>query len=506
MPGQERDDVGGSFLRRAGPLVFARMIGAGFTFIIPLVLARAMALEEYGTYKQIFLISQTLQYTLPFGVAQSLYFFIPRAEQPRPWVAQTLSFLVLAGLLGATLVYTLGDGVAAILDNPGLLQFRGELALYVFGLVAASAFEISFTGQGKTKVAAVIYLVTDLLRACAMVVPVLLGYGLAGAMAATVGLTLLRAVVAWVTLITTTKGPLFVPAHLRTQMAYAAPFGAAMLLNVPQQYAHQYAVGAVVPPELFAIYAVGCFQLPLVDLLYTPTSEVLMVRVGELERQGRVRESVHAFREAAGRLAYFFLPTAAFLFVAAPEFIGALFGAKFLPAVPIFRVSVLAIALSTLPMDGLLRARNETRWIFKSYLIKALVTVPLLWVGVTWFGMLGGICAWASAEIIGKVTLLVRVPRALEHREGSLLVRIGRVLPWPALSRAALAAVGAGVAVGVLREATPAVFAELPRGDLWRALPLATVAVLFGVGYLVLLRVAGVRPLSVLATLRRRPS
>ncbi len=114
-----------------------------------------------------------------------------------------------------------------------------------------------------------------------------------------------------------------------------------MLLNVPQQYAHQYAVGSVVPPELFAIYAVGCFQLPLVDLLYTPTSEVLMVRVGELERQGRVSESLDAFRDAAGRLAYFFLPTAAFLFVAAPEFIGALFGAKFLPAVPLFRVSVL---------------------------------------------------------------------------------------------------------------------------------------------------------------------
>ncbi|MGA9525307.1 MAG: oligosaccharide flippase family protein, partial [Myxococcaceae bacterium] len=349
MPSLARDDGGANFLRRAGPLVFARLIGAGITFVIPLVLARAMALEEYGTYKQLFLISQTLQYTLPFGVAQSLYFFIPRTDQPRPWVAQSLVFLLFAGMLGATLVFTLSNEVSDLLGNPDLLRFRTELALYVFGLVAASALEIILTGQGRTKAAARIYLGTDLIRACAMVIPVFLGYGLAGAMRATVAVALLRAVVTWVTLFTATTGPLFRPEGVRTQLAWAAPFGAAMLLNVPQQNAHQYAVGSVVPPELFAIYAVGCFQLPLVDLLYTPTSEVLMVRVGELERQGRVSESVQAFREAAGRLAYFFLPTAAFLFVAAPEFIGALFGAKFLPAVPLFRVSVLGIALAILP-------------------------------------------------------------------------------------------------------------------------------------------------------------
>src|SRR4029079_13921750 len=116
-----------------------------------------------------------------------------------------------------------------------------------------------------------------------------------------------------------------------------------------------------VSPEAFALYAVGCFQLPIIDLLYTPTSEVLMDRLAELERENRREQGVVAFREATAKLSFAFLPAAAFLFASAPEFIAALFGPRFLPAAPLFRVSVIGVALATLPLDGALRARGETR-------------------------------------------------------------------------------------------------------------------------------------------------
>jgi O-antigen/teichoic acid export membrane protein len=496
----------GSFLRKAGPLVMARMAGAAITFAIPLVLARAMALEEYGTYKQLFLIAQTLYYILPFGVAQSLYFFIPRTDRARPWVMQTLAVLLLTGLCGGAVVLGLGQHAAALLGNGALLQYALPLAIYVACVVGAMPLEVTLTCQGRTRAAAVIYLGSDAVRAAAMIVPVFLGYGLWGAMNAMAAFAALRLVLTWAVSAGTTQGPLLQRGLVWRQVAYAAPFGAAMLLSIPQQYAHQYAVGATVPPELFALYAVGCFQLPLVDLLYSPTSEVLMVRVGELERQNRLREAVHAFREAASKLAYAFLPLSAFLFVAAPEFIGALFGDRFLGAVPIFRVSVLAIVLSCFPVDGLLRARNQTRYLFLSYLAKALVTVPLVWVGVRHFGMMGGILSWAAAELVGKVTLMLRIPRALDDPDGPLWVRVGRALPFRELGRASAAAVGAGVAVAALRELAPVGFAGLPDGFLWRALPLAVGGGLFAAGYLALLRAAGVRPLAVLASLRRRPA
>lgn len=502
------DSSGGSFLRKAGPLVFARLIAAGITFTIPLVLARAMALEEYGTYKQLFLIAQTLFYILPFGVAQSLYFFIPRNDNSRPWVAQTLLFTLFAGLGAAGLIFAFATPVASFLQNPGLLEYRWELAIYTAGLVASSPLEVMLTAQGRTKHSAVVYLASDALRAACMVVPVFLGYGLYGAMVCMAGFSVVRALAAWAAMVKGTKGPVAERGVMWRQLAYAAPFGAAMLLSIPQQYAHQYAVGAAVTPELFAIYAVGCFQLPLVDLLYTPTSEILMVQVGQLEREGRVREAIHAFKDACARLAYAFLPMAALLFVAAPEFIGALFGTKFLSAVPIFQISVLAVAMSIFPMDGLLRARNETRFLFISYLVKTLVTIPLVFFGVKYLGMMGGILSWAIAELVGKITLLVRVPTALGFtaQDGNFFARVARVLPGRELGKALLSAVGAGVLVVALRSLQPTAFGSLPEGFLWRCLPLALVSVLFVAGYFACLRATGVRPFAILASLRRRPT
>lgn len=490
-----------SFLGKAGPLVLARLFGAGLTFCIPFVLARVLAKEDYGTYFQLFLIATTLHYVLPFGVVQSLYYFVPRAGEKRPWLGQTLLYMSAAGLVAAGLVWALLEPVARQFNNPALLEYRAALAAYTGLLLGGFPLEVSLTSQGRTKHSAVVYGVSEVVRTAAMVVPCLLGFGLHGMMLAVAGFALVRYVAAWV-LVPRGSGPLLRAGLWREQLAYAAPFGLAMAVAIPQQNAHLYMVAGAVAPALYAVYRVGCSQLPLVDLLYTPTSEVLMVRLGELENQGRLEEGVVAFLEAAGKLAFVFLPFAAFLFAAAPEFIGTFYTAEYLPAVPIFRVSVLGVVFAILPMDGVLRARGHTRAILHSYLLKAAVTVPLVWVGVKQFGLMGAVASWALAEMVGKGALLVCVPRALSTPERAL--RIRDVIPWRELGKASLAAVAAAVGVFLLRAGTVHTWTGLPEGFVWRALPLALAGLLFAMGYVGVLYATGVRPLSVLASLRPR--
>ncbi|MBZ4416380.1 spore coat polysaccharide flippase ExoM [Myxococcus sp. RHSTA-1-4] len=493
---------GDSFLGRAGPLVLARLFTAGLTLSIPLVLARVLHLDEYGTYYQLFLIATTLYYVLPFGVVQSLYYFLPRAEAKRPYLGQTLLFMSAAGLVGAAAVWGLLGYVAGWFSNPALAEYRLPLAAYTAFLLGSFPLEVSLTAQGRTRASAAVYLVSDAARAAVMVVPPLLGASLYGMMVAVAAFAALRYVATWAVSLRGLTGPLVSRALFREQLAYAAPFGAAMLLAIPQQNAHLYAVAGTVAPALYALYRVGCFQLPVVDLLYTPTSEVLMVRLGELEHEGREEEGVVAFREASGKLAYVFLPFAAFLFAAAPEFIAAMFGEKFLPAVPVFRVSVLGVVLSILPMDGTLRARGQTRAIFASYAVKAAVTVPLVWLGVRHLGLMGGIGAWAVAEVVGKAMLLARVPAALSTSR--LRLGVVDVIPWRELGRASLAAGAAAVGVFLLRAAAEGAFGHLPEGFLWRVLPLASAGVLFVMAYVAALYATGVRPLRLLAALRPR--
>ncbi len=443
MPGprEEDRDVGRrstvdgrrSLLARARPLMLARLGAAALSFAIPLALARAFPQADYGTYKLLVVVSQTLYYVVPFGMAQSLYYFLPRVSQRRAWLSQTLAYLLLAGLAAALLIWLGRHALGRLLNNDGVATYGLELALYTMGLVGSMPLEVSHTARGLTRRAAWIYVVSDGLKAAVMTLPAVLGFGLPGVMAGMAAFALLRLAATWWVLLRSEPGPAWDLSGVRDQLRYALPFGLAMAVAIPQQHFHQFVVSSRLDAATFALYAVGVFQLPVIDLVYTPTSEVLMVRIAELEREGRPEAAAAVFREAVGHLARLFVPLSVFLVAVAPEFISALFTTRYLGSVPVFQVVSLSVVLACAPLDGVLRARDETGHILRSYLFKAAVNVPLVLLGVARFGMMGGVLAWLAAEIAGKAARAVRVPRALGVAGRALL-------PWGELGRTVAAA------------------------------------------------------------------
>ena len=425
-----------SLLARARPLLLARLAAAAISFAIPLALARRFRQDEYGTYKLLLLVANTLGYVLPMGMAQSLYYFVPRLSARRALLCQTLLFLLGAGLLALAGVNALSPWLARALNNPALEGDAPRLGLYMLGLLGSMPLEIVLTARGQISLAALTYLASDLLKAAAMVLPALLGWGLDGVLDGLCAFAIARLIACWLALGRGEAGPAFDRAVLARQLRYALPFGAAMLLSVPQGYFHQFLVSARLDAASFAVYSVGLLQLPVIDLLYTPTTEMLMIRIAELERAGAPQAAAAVFREAMAHLALAFVPLTALLLAVAPELVFALFTARYAAAVPIFRVASLGVLLACLPVDGALRARDQTRHLFASYLLKAALTVPLALLLVSRFGMMGGVASWLLAEVAGKLALLWRVPRALGVRPGALL-------PFAQLARAAAASAAA---------------------------------------------------------------
>ncbi|HEY3448658.1 MAG TPA: polysaccharide biosynthesis C-terminal domain-containing protein [Myxococcales bacterium] len=462
---------------RARPLIVSRFFVAVASAVLPLVLARRFSPADYGTYKQLFLVAQTLFYVLQLGVPQSLYYFVPRTAHRRPYLVHALVFLAGAGVLAAAALVWQAPRVAGWMHNPELARHAPALAVYLFGTLCSVPLEISLTASGRTRAASAFYAGSELLRAAAMTLPAVLGWGVQGVMAGVAGWALLRAAVTWAVVPRGTSGPWLAREGLWEQLRYALPFGAAIAVGLPQGYFHQYFVAAHEAPAAFAVYSVGLFQVPFVDLLYSPTSEVLMVSLGELDREGRLAERAGVFRGAVARLAYAFVPLAVFLGVAAPSFISALFTEKYLAAVPIFRVGVASVLLAALPLEGVLRARGETWHILAASALKAVVNVPAVVVGVWRFGLVGAVGAWLASEVVGKAALLWRVPRALG-------APLRRLMPWAELGRAAFASLAGAAAAW----AAQAAFAGLR--------PIAVLvlgAALFGVAYALALLAVGAR-------------
>ena len=85
------------------------------------------------------------------------------------------------------------------------------------------------------------------------------------------------------------------------QLAYAIPFALAVGVDAVQLNFHQYIVASRVDAATFAIYAVGCMQIPLLDLIMTSTVNVLMVKMAEEEHDHQVVRTL--WHETVCRLA-----------------------------------------------------------------------------------------------------------------------------------------------------------------------------------------------------------
>ena len=102
-------------------LVAGRTIGFAASFIIPVLLVRHFNQTEFGTYKQLFLIYGTLYGLAQIGMAESLYYFVPRKPQEAgPYIANTLITLACAGAACLGLLWLAEDRIVAWLSNPQL--------------------------------------------------------------------------------------------------------------------------------------------------------------------------------------------------------------------------------------------------------------------------------------------------------------------------------------------------------------------------------------------------
>lgn len=431
-----------SLWRSAGPLVVGRAALAIFGFVLPIVLARVLDQAAYGTWKQLYLVAFTGSLSLQLGLAQSLLYFLPRAgaEERRAWTAQTQLLLLLLGSAAFFGVQALGPVLAARFSNPQLAAIATPMAILTGCLIASAPLELALTASGRMKWSALTLVGTDLIRIAFILTPVWFGHGIVGIAWGAAASGLVRCGIS----VAVTNGlALPRPAwpRLREQLAYALPIGLAVLVAMPQSQLHQLFVAASHSPAEFAIYSVGVMQLPVVMMLYAPVSEAMQVRLAALERGGETHRAGEVFSDAVDKLAAIFLPLSALMIAVAAPVLGLLYGPDYAKSAPILQIAMASVAVASLPVDGVMKARGRTRTLLLVQGVKLAVTWPALLLGARAAGMPGIIAAHVAVELVTKLALLGIISRELR-------VGVGVLLGGARLGRAALVAAFAGTLGG----------------------------------------------------------
>lgn len=475
----------GKLARQASPLFVGRVASTALTFVLPLALARLLDPNGFGTYKQLFLVSQTVLMVGQIGLTQSLCYFLPGGGRERgAYVAQAVTGLAWISLFAGVALWCGAPWLSGWIGDGTLGLLRTPLALLTAGTLVSAPIESALLSEGRVGAAAFSYFINDALRATALLAGARAGgiVGLAWGAACYAGA---RVLILGLLLVSGTL-PLASPsmARIRRQLAYALPFAGSVLLYVAQRQFAPYAVSAYVAPGLFAVYSVALFHLPVVDIVYAPIAEVLVMRLSQLRAAeqgppetaatpaaattsatsatlatptagappGGALTSLAEWDDAVDKLASVLWPGAVLAWLLGGQLLPMLFTHRYDASVPLFYLATLELPMWVFPVDGLLRARGDIRFLFVWNGVRAVFTAGLVLAGIHTFGLGGAIGGALVAEALSRVVTLRRARRSL----------------GVARSLAAVPTLGA-IGLATLLAALPAVAVSHGRSG-WRAL------------------------------------
>ena len=422
-------------------LVAGRTAGLIATFAIGPLFARLFSVDEMGTYKAFFLVYATLYGLAQVGMAESLYYFVPRGEgRVARYVCNAALTLLVAGVACLGGLWLWRENIAAALNNPVLAGLLPLLGLFLTLTLVGTVLEITMISRKQHLRAAMAYALSDVARTALFIVPALMFVSLRAVFIGAVIFAAVRLAV-MVGLVWRQYGAGFRPdiTLWRTQLAYALPFALAVGIEVILVRYHEYVVAGSFDTATYAIYAMGCMTIPLVDLIMTSTTSVMMVKMAEhaTDRQ----EALALFHDTVSRPAFLIAPLAIALFVLAEPFIISLYTDVYAASVPIFMVWVLTIVPAIFAVDAVLRVYAQTRFLLVMNLVRLGFVAGLIGWFLGVFGLPGAVLVTLAATVVAKGLAVVRIARLLG-------VSIGAVLPWRTLARIGARAGAAAVPTG----------------------------------------------------------
>ncbi len=266
-------------------------------------------------------------------------------------------------------------------------------------------------------------------------------------------------------------------ATMRMQLSYALPFGVAGLLFALQTDLPNYFVSNQFDPAVYAIYAIGVFNIPLVGMLSESVGAVMIPQVSVLQKEGNNRAIIAMVASVARKLAFVYLPLYAFLIVMGREFLTALFTPQYAASWPIFAINLTLLPLSIFVSDPIMRAYAEHRqFLPKLYLTLVILLFGALWLGTGQFGLIWAISIVVTISLLGRLATWIKIGTMLHFRwrDVALLKDPGKI---------AIAAAVSGIATAFVRLGLHG----------WRPLSmLVACALVFGVVFLVAVLLLGV--------------
>ena len=380
-------------------LLAAKIVAFGFSFALPLLIVRYLSQDAVGHYRAAFQVITNAVIILPLGFSMSAYYFLARETERRS--AAIFNILIFNFVIGGLACLTLSlfpQIIGNIFHSEELLHLAPKIGIVIWIWIFATFLETVAIANQEARTATAFIILAQFSKTLLMGAAVLAFASVESFIYA----AMIQGIIQTFILLNYLRKRFpgfwreFDAGFFREQMMYAIPFGLTGVLWMAQSDIHNYFVGYQFSPSEFAIYAYGCFEVPLIAMLSESVTSVLIPRMNALQLAGDRDEMIRLMARATQKLAFFYFPIYVFLLITAKTFIVTLFTQSYEQSASIFVINLTLLPVSVLILDPIVRSFKELGRLF---LLTRLLVLTCL-VGVLYFRL-------GSFSLTGMITIAV---------------------------------------------------------------------------------------------------
>ena len=141
-----------------------------------IILSRLLQQEDYGSFKQLWLVFNTITPLVVLGINNSMIFFTPKwgEEYEKSLLFMANSLISILAIIAGLILYFCADPVAQFLNNPKLIPFLKVFAFYPLFYLSISFKNIFLLARGKIFLSSISTLISSILLIVCSTLPVIL--------------------------------------------------------------------------------------------------------------------------------------------------------------------------------------------------------------------------------------------------------------------------------------------------------------------------------------------
>lgn len=332
------------------------------------VLSRFFDKTEYGTYRQVLFVYNSLLVVFSAQLPKVFSYYLPKfsLEKGKDIVTRITILLFVTGCLFSGFLFLGSELIATLLRNAELAKGLKYFSPIPMLLLPTLGLQGILSTYRKTKYLAFYQICTRILMLLFIVVPVVfIENSYIFAIYGWIGASILSLFIALYVKNLPFKGVTKKDSELTTKkiLGYSLPLVAAGVAGIAIKSADQLFISRYFGPEVFAEFANGFIPIPIVTMVTSATSIVLMPVFSKLaENKNNLEELIRVWKSALLKSAMIVYPFVFFMFYQADSIIEILYGSEYVKSATYFRIAMLVNFFNIIVFAPLLLSLGKSKF------------------------------------------------------------------------------------------------------------------------------------------------